>query len=375
MKIDLSKGKFNFSGKAMTVLGVVDPDLLGQTLMHEHLYLKTWIPIDEPERWIKAGLGKPPYDKQELDVWEEKLTKSNIKKLSNPKLSMRNKDSYTLDITDTLPELLDFKELGGHTVVDFPPIDKERSPNKLLTLSQQSGVFIIVGSSYYTSAWHPKDVDNLTVDELASPIIKDITIGMDNTNIRAGIIGETPADSLDIGRNQNNNAKILRAAARSSRITGATLSLHTTVFGHKDMQDIYKAFQIIEEEGVSLKRVIVGHVTAIDNDLVTFKKMVEPILNRGATIEFDLLGKEGFPIEPTLKALIFLLKEGYSSQILLSHDMFNKFNLKGFGGGGLTYVHKHVIPRIMESGISKNDIKKMMIENPKRLLTFIEPKL
>ena len=41
------------------MLGPIEPGELGPTLMHEHLYMRFWIPLDEPDQWKLMGTQLP----------------------------------------------------------------------------------------------------------------------------------------------------------------------------------------------------------------------------------------------------------------------------------------------------------------------------
>lgn len=231
-----------------TVLGLVDPGSLGKTLMHEHLLLQTWIDLGDRQRWISGGFGIPPETDDELAIWDAELTLENIELLREAGARLRNRDVNTISTGDIKPELLAFRAAGGSTVIDFPPIEPRRDPLALARLSHETGVNIVVGTSYYTEAWHPDQIDELTTDDLHANMLEDIMVGMDGTNIRAGIVGETPADDIQTGLQENSNARILRAAARTSFFFGAALSLHTSAFGRKRPEDLHNALNLIEEE-------------------------------------------------------------------------------------------------------------------------------
>jgi hypothetical protein len=51
-------------------------------------------------------------------------------------------------------------------------------------------LLIVMGSGYYVSAARPPDMDRQTVDQIARHLIADLTVGVGDTGIRAGLIGE-----------------------------------------------------------------------------------------------------------------------------------------------------------------------------------------
>ena len=79
-----------------------------------------------------------------------------------------------------------------------------------------------MGSGYYIGASHPPELETMTEDEIAGGIVRDITVGVGDTGIKAGIIGEIGC-SRPL---QEGERKVLRASAKAQRQTGAPLMIH-----------------------------------------------------------------------------------------------------------------------------------------------------
>ena len=47
-----------------------------------------------------------------------------------------------------------------------------------------------MGCSWYGTSSHPDDMDDRSVEELTDEIVRDITVGVGDTGIKSGIIGE-----------------------------------------------------------------------------------------------------------------------------------------------------------------------------------------
>ena len=47
-----------------------------------------------------------------------------------------------------------------------------------------------MGTGYYQRVYHPVDMDQRSVEDLAEVIVNDVTEGVGGTGIRSGIIGE-----------------------------------------------------------------------------------------------------------------------------------------------------------------------------------------
>lgn len=359
----------DMSGKAMTVLGPIPSNTIGSSLTHEHLFIDFFVPLDQPERWAMLGM-KPPETEDELDIWHQTFSAYNRANLLSQ--FHRNRDAFTLNsLDDAINEVLAYRQLGGKTIVDVTTVGLNRQPKSLQEVAVRTGVNIIMGTGFYRRAWHPEDMSNRSVSDLTKVMIREIVEGVDNTGIKAGIIGEIPAVHLVFDPNDSNEVKVLRAAAHASQLTGAAITLHSS-FG--SLSNISQSVDLLEKEGADLSRVIVGHIATLASENIIF---LEGLLKRGVYLQFDILGNPwelSMSSYPMVKAIVSLISLGYSKQILVSQDVCTKFQLTKYGGHGLTFIHSKLIPYLQRKGISAQDIKNIIEENPKRVLTFAKPK-
>jgi phosphotriesterase-related protein len=63
-----------------------------------------------------------------------------------------------------------------------------------------------------------------------------------------------------------------------------------------------------------------------------------------------------------------LIKRGFLENILVSQDVCYKQLLIRNGGWGYAHILNNVTPRFKENGITGEEIRAMMVENPKRVL-------
>ena len=68
-----------------------------------------------------------------------------------------------------------------------------------------------------------------------------------------------------------------------------------------------------------------------------------------------------------------LIEAGYADRILLSQDVSAKMQLKKYGGTGYSFILEKFLPELRSRGISQEHIHTMMVDNPQRILTFVEP--
>ena len=135
----------------------------------------------------------------------------------------------------------------------------KRDPEALNRVSQATGINLIMGTGYYQKVFHPEDMDQLSVDTITAEIIHDVKIGVRDTGIRSGIIGEIGVNGDPITRNEE---KSIRAASRASLQTGAAITFHRGGTG----SERHITLNLVEEEGADLTRVIMGHSDEIAGD-------------------------------------------------------------------------------------------------------------
>jgi phosphotriesterase-related protein len=306
----------------MTVRGPVDPSDLGFVLPHEHTRCTLW---HIPNRW---------------DYWE-----------------------LTADEPVILAELARYREAGGGTLVDVTVPGIGRDPAWLRRLSEQSGLHLVMGGGWYRTAYYPPEamIDRRSTDSLAEEIVRDATVGVGETGIRIGIIGEIGTDKPWVTAQEE---RVFRAVARAARRTGLAVTTHAV------MSDVGAAqLTILEEEGVEPARVVIGHADSypvLDHWL--------SLIARGASIELDFLGMTFTPTERLgepriIDLLLELLHRGHADRVLLSQDVCHNSQLRHYEGNGYTYLLDTFLPRLRERGVAEAEIDQMTRANPARLLT------
>src|SRR5256886_16171403 len=197
------------SGQVQTVLGSIGAEEIGVTLPHEHLLIDFEVMFVEPTAPRDKERSREPVSLANLG-WVRQHFNAN---LDNLRLT---------DEQVAADEILLFKHAGGRTVVDPTPKTLARDPLALARIARATGLNIVMGAGYYVHASHPPDVDRRTVDDLAREMIAAVTIGIGDTGIRAGLLGEIGTTSPWT----ENEKKVLRAAIAAQRETGAPLMIH-----------------------------------------------------------------------------------------------------------------------------------------------------
>ncbi|MFC1931076.1 phosphotriesterase [Chloroflexota bacterium] len=353
--------KSEYAGKTQTVLGWIDGIDLGVTLPHEHLVCDVSSVYAEPSNATDKDMAHKPVNLETLN-W---LKYHPLESIDNLQL---------LDEQEAIDEAMLFKKAGGNTIVDQTNIGIGRDPKALARISRATGLNIIMGSGYYVGPSHPSNMATKTEEDITEEIVQDITSGVENTGIRAGIIGEIGC----MWPLWENEKKVLRAAARAQHLTGAPLNIH---LGRKREAAI-EIIEILEKAGSDLSHTVMSHVDIRIHDHAERCKVAK----KGCYLEYDVFGWEGqFPLshywEPDLfyqpndtrriYEIMQLIDEGYIKQILISHDVCLKTWRACRGGKGYIHILNDIVPRMLKAGMTQEQIDTIMIENPQRMLCFV----
>ena len=336
------------SGKIQTVLGLVDPVELGHTQPHEHLLVNLVPPA------MRDNPGEPI--RLETLGWLRRNWNRNVENLR------------LTDPHEATEEIRLYKAAGGGAIVDVTCVGIARDPRKLADISRETGVKLVMGSGYYTQAYHPPEIKDEVEETIARRIAADVGEGVDGTDIKSGIIGEIGLDWPVT----DNEAKVLRAAAQAQTETGAALNIHPG----RNTAAPMDAIRVVKEAGGDVERTAMSH---IDRTIFSLEAMLE-LANTGCYLEFDLFGHESsyYPLSPIdlpndaarIDCLMTLIAKGFRDKLLISQDICTKIHLTRYGGEGYAHIRENIIPLMERKGMSDQDIKALTVDNPARLLTF-----
>ncbi len=335
--------------KAMTVLGPVNADRLGHILPHEHILLDL------------SELDVAPRYPELLD---KKVSIEILGKLRRDIWSCR--DNLRLDDQEVATqEIASFKLNGGGTIVDVTPIGLKRDVKPIREIAEQTEVNIVVGTGYYHVAVHPKQAAELSVGDIADWVVKELQVGIDDTGIKAGIIGE-----IGVGSPMHpEEEKVLRAAARAHQRTGAPVSV-----GQRGGDEIERIDAILAEEGVSPERVILCHMGSVNQELQFCAA------DQGYYLELDDFGHEYYTDalagvitrDPDrIKMVKALIERGHLRQLLISNGLALKMLLKRYGGWSYEHIKPNIKPFMLREGIPIKAVDTLIHYNPMRAIAYL----
>jgi phosphotriesterase-related protein len=253
---------------------------------------------------------------------------------------------------------------GLRTMVDVSTFDLGRDVEMIQEVSRMSGVQIVAATGNHLAV--PRPFGDVSPDVIAPLYIREIEEGIEGTGVKAGIIkvasdrgGVTPPQEV-----------VLRAAARADHRIGIPISTHTWSPDRVGEQQV----RILEEEGVDLNRVYIGHSND-DTDL----DYLLGLLEKGVWLGLDRYPGGRVPDTPNWEQRTEmankLIDAGYCHRIMLSHDYsFPKARhgeavqeeRRRANPDGYNFIPRKVLPRLKELGASDQDIQQIMVENPRR---------
>jgi len=319
-----------------SALGPLSPDKLGQTLVHEHF---AW---SYPGNEADASIA--PYDRE-----------------------------AALEVGLKVCEAA--KAVGIQTIIDVTTNDVGgRDPLLYKELSQKTGINIIFATGLYTEKegspayWETRMAFGKDLSKMISELfIKEITDGVGTTGIKPGVIkvGSSPTMT-------DYEKAVHKAAVIAQKATGAPIITHTD----GPTGGVEQA-EFLVSQGADPKKVMIGHVT--NSKDINYHKA---ILAKGVSLGFDRLGLApffGVPDDASVQNIATLCKEGYTNKIMLSQDTVNLWLGRPFSADApqavvqllskwtIDHVSKDIIPALKAQGVTDDQIKTIMVENPKNL--------
>jgi phosphotriesterase-related protein len=311
-----------------TVTGTIDTADLGPTLMHEHVFVLS------PE--IIQNYG---------DYWD---------------LEER--------IADAVAKLDDLAARGIRSIVDPTVIGLGRYLPWVQRVAEQVDVQIVPATGLYTYNdvpfyFHYRGlVFDTDPDPMVTFFVKDITEGIGETGVKAGII-KCATDEAGLTPGVE---RVLRACARTHRETGVPITTHTSAphYRGRDQQRVF------EEEGVDLTRVVIGH-SGDSTDLDYLRELMD----KGSMIGMDRFGIDVLlPFDDRVQVVVDLCEQGYADRMVLAHDAacyMDWFTPEVQAAMAPNWHYNHisddVIPELLNRGVTQEQVDQMLVGNPRRL--------
>lgn len=296
-----------------TVLGEIQPNDMGISLIHEHV-LVDFIGADSTgyHRWNRADV-----------------------------------------IARVMPFLEAAKARGVKTIVECTPAYLGRDPLLLKELSEKSGIQFLTNTGYYGAVggkYLPKIVEEATSDELAAIWIGEAKDGIENTGIKPGFI------KISVNEGGTLNAldeKLVRAAALTHQATGLLIVSHTGRWATAKAQ-----IEVLQSMNVDLGHFVWVHAQN-EKDFSSY----DTAHNLGVWISLDGIV---WDVPGHLERLKYCREKGLLDRVLVSHDAgwYRPGEPNGGDFKGYTALFDELIPQLKSAGFSETDIDLLLVKNP-----------
>ena len=306
-----------------TVLGPVDATELGTVLSHEH---------------VLVSIGEDTRHYPWMFDWDQ--TRANA-----------------------IRDVSEAKAGGVDTLIDLTTPDLGRDVEFIRDVAAASGMNVVVATGIWLdvppSFWEPLGRD---LDEIADIFVREIQVGIDGTDIKAGAI--KVANDAAAGGVTPEGERILRGAARALKRTGCPISTHQSAEERIGARQV----EIFREEGAPMDRICIGH--SADTTDVAY---LESLLNAGVFLSMDRYPNPDWrERNATVKALV---DRGWAHRLMLGHDespapvRAGETPLPREGPSPYLFLSTIAIPGLRADGVTDAAIHTMLRDVPRRFLS------
>lgn len=311
-----------------TVLGDIDPQALSYTQCHEHIFIEQ--------------------DK-----------------------SAEVSDVLLIDDLDkSTRELAAYKRAGGAAIVDAQPVMAGRMAEWQVAASKAAGVHIVASTGFHKTVFYYPDsyIFRLGMQEIAQLYRNEIEKGMIGSRTHGHVMTTAQAGLIKVAVDRNGiyadaiYEKLHTAAAEAQVRTGAPLMCHI-----EQGADAMEVVDFYLSAGVRPERLWIAHLDRARYDAEFHKA----ILARGVYLEYDTIARFKYHSdEDELKLIRAILDAGYEDRLLIGLDT-TRARLKSYGAKtGLDYILTVFLPYMLENGVTKKQIEKMTVKNPRAALAM-----
>jgi phosphotriesterase-related protein len=312
-----------------TARGAINTADLGVTLMHEHVFVLS-----------------PEVHDNHPEVWGDEATRE----------------------ADAISRLNELKSRGVDGIVDLTVIGLGRC---IARIAAATDINIVVATGLYTyndvplyfSLRGPGTL--LDGPEIMTEMfVGDIRDGIADTGVKAAILKcatDEPGVTPGVER-------VLRAVARAHRETGVPITTHTHAATRRGLEQQ----KILEEEGVDLTPVVIGH-----SGDTTDVGYLEELIANGSYIGMDRFGLEVFlSTEERVNTVATMCERGHADKMVLSHDasclldwLPEEVVPVAMPNWHYLHIHNDVLPALKGRGVTDEQIHTMLVDNPRKIFS------
>jgi 5-phospho-D-xylono-1,4-lactonase len=312
-----------------TVLGDLDPGLLGVTYAHEHLIIDS--PLVE-------------------DRWPEIL----------------------LDSVDAAcAEVVRCRDAGVRSMVDAMPAAAGRDPLRLAEIARRTGVNLIATTGLHTAKYY--EGHRWTSEEdpevLAGLFAADVTEGMDRYDYTGPVVRRTEhrAGLLKVGwltrAGSERDHRLAEAAALVHQRTGVPILTHCEG-GLGGLEQV----ELLTSLGVPAGSIVLSHT-----DKVSEVPYHRDLLETGVVLGYDQALRQGDAARTgTAMLIVDAFSEGRGDQVVLGTDAARRTLWTEHGGPlGMAWLATGFRRLLQGSGLDEDALHQLYVTNPARVLSFV----
>jgi phosphotriesterase-related protein len=315
-----------------TVRGSADSADLGTTLMHEHIFV---LSADVQQNYPGG--------------WDEEAR-----------------------VADAVARLTALAATGVQTIVDPTVVGLGRDIPRIQRINAQVDLNILVATGVYTYHDLPfyfrfrgPGVNPGLSEPMVDMFVRDLTEGIADTGVRAAFLKcaiDEPGMTPDVER-------VLRAVALAHHRTAAPIMVHT----HPGTKRGLEVRRVLDAEGVDPGRVLLAH-SGDTTDADHLSELAEAGFLLGMDrfgIDLELSGDDRIAI------VVELARRGYTDRMVLSHDASCHIDwidpalMAAMPDWHYLHLHRDVLPALREHGVTDEQIRQMMVDNPRRYFETI----
>jgi phosphotriesterase-related protein len=310
-----------------TVRGPVDAAALGQTLMHEHIFvMSTEIVQNFPEAWGD----------------EEQR------------------------IEQAVTRLLALEAHGISSILDLTVLGLGRYIPRIAKIAERVNINIMVATGLYVMEsvpfyfYHRGPGTALGGPEImVEMFVRDIEEGIGETGVHAAAL-KCAIDAAGMTRDVE---RVTRAVARAHLATGVPISTHTNGSQGTLQQ------RVLADEGVDLGRVVIGHSN--DTDDISY---LEELIDNGSYLGMDHFGIDAVSFEDRVSLVATMCARGYAERMVLSHDavcftdIYDMESVAQWPNWNYNHISEDVLPALKQRGVTDAQIETMLVVNPREIL-------
>lgn len=314
-----------------TALGDIEPDALGRTDYHEHLFqVSPLLPGDELDDEHRSG-----------------------------------DEAHLLHVA------------GIDTMVDATPIALGRNPEAVARISRLTGMHVVISTGTHRLAHYGADhwLAGLSVEDLAERFRSDLinglpvhdqregaspALGPDGDPVRAGMF-KVGIGYWEIG---NFERRALKAVSLARADAEAPVMVHL-----ESGSAAFEVLELLTSLDVPADKVVLAHID----------RNPDPGLHRelaatGVYLGYDGMARHTRGPDSALLDLIDAVATTAGDRIVLGGDVARRTRYVAYGGmPGLAYLPRRFLPRLADH-VGDDLVHTILVENPRRLLAWRDPR-